>query len=248
MHTKNRFACLVPCYNEFTRLDICSFTSAAQSNPDIDFYFLNDGSTDNTLIAFECMKQSHANIFYFDYTVNHGKAEVIRKSMMNLSDESYSHIGFLDADLATPISEYLRLLEVAKNQVELDIIIASRVKLKGKNIKRNATRHWFSRIVLTVIDSIFRLEIYDTQCGCKIFKTEHLGLIFDRPFVTKWLFDIEILIRYTRVLSDTNILEMPLQEWTEVKGSKIKFIDFFLVPWNIFQLYRIYGRGVKSVK
>ncbi len=245
MHIKNRSACLVPCYNEFKRLDIFSFTAAAQSNPDIDFFFLNDGSTDNTLISIESMKQAHANIFYFNYTVNQGKAGVIRMSMMELSDENYTYIGFLDADLATPISEYLRLLEVAKNQVELDVIIASRVKIKGSNIQRNAIRHWFSRIVLTLIDSIFRLEIYDTQCGCKIFKTEHIGLIFNRPFVTKWLFDIEILIRYTRVLSDTNIMEIPLKEWKEVKGSKIKFIDFFLVPWNIFQLYRNYGRGLK---
>lgn len=242
MLMKKRAACLVPCYNESKRLDISGFMSAAEANPEVHFYFLNDGSTDDTVDAFKRMKQEHPNIFYFDYKVNQGKAEVIRKSMIQLADNSYPYIGFLDADLATPLDEFLRLLHIAEEQDDVEIILGSRVKLKGWDIQRNAIRHWFSRIVLTIIDSIFRLEIYDTQCGCKIFRNQHVEAVFSQPFVTKWLFDIEIFIRYTRSIKGIKILEIPLKQWQEVRGSKIKWVDFISVPWNILQLYLKYGR------
>jgi glycosyltransferase involved in cell wall biosynthesis len=235
-------ACLIPCYNESKRLDLAQFRHVAQHYPNLDLYFLNDGSSDETLQVLNAFSIDFSNVFVFDYGENQGKAEVIRASMMQLLDSEYEHIGFLDADLATPLEEFIRILDIAQNNY-YDITMGSRVKLKGWDIQRNALRHWFSRIVLTLVDGLFKLEIYDTQCGCKIFRRSILHVTFSKPFVTKWLFDIEVFVRYMRAFPKTEIMEVPLKQWKEVKGSKIKWTDFLAVPFNILQLYLHYGRN-----
>ena len=98
--------------------------------------------------------------------------------MLALAQSEYDYIGFLDADFATPFEEFKRLLEIVETE-DYDIIFGSRVKLKGWQIERNPIRHWFSSIVLTIIDTLFKLDIYDTQCVCKIFKREIIQLCFE---------------------------------------------------------------------
>ncbi len=229
-------ACLIPCYNEANRLDTKRYKDIFKDALDIHFYLLNDGSSDDTSRVLREISQDFQNVYVFDFPVNRGKAGVIREAMLQLQKTDYTYLGFLDADFATPFEEFQRLLDIAKHGGQ-DIVFGSRVKLKGWNISRNPIRHWFSRIVLTVVDTLFRLEIYDTQCGCKLFKRSQIATLFADPFVTKWLFDIEIFIRYSRSVSDSNIKEIPLNTWTEIKGSKLKIGDFLQVPLNILKLY-----------
>lgn len=234
-------ACLIPCYNEASRLDTSEYATMFEAAANVDFYLLNDGSTDETLAILNGLADDFEHVFVVDSQPNQGKAGVIRKGFLECQHKDYEFIGFLDADLATPFSEFQRLLNIAR-ETDYDIIVGSRVKLKGWKIERNAIRHWFSRIVLTVVDTLFRLEIYDTQCGCKLYRRHIVSQGFSEPFVTKWLFDIEVFIRCMRGVSNLRIKEIPLFEWKEVKGSKIKLTDFLSVPLNIFQLYRHYGR------
>ena len=235
-------ACLIPCYNESQRLDVDLYRQMVSTHTHIDFYLLNDGSTDDTIGVLNRVSDTFSNVFVKDFTPNQGKAGVIRAGMLELADSDYAYIGFLDADFATPFEEFKRLLEIVETE-DYDIIFGSRVKLKGWQIERNPIRHWFSRIVLTIIDTLFKLEIYDTQCGCKIFKTTVIKRCFTEPFVTKWLFDIEVFIRYLRNSPTIHIKEIPLRRWKEIKGSKLKIGDFLQVPLNIVQLYRHYGRA-----
>ncbi len=237
-----RFACLIPCYNESQRLDVDLYRQIVLNNPLIDFYLLNDGSSDNTIDVLKRVSEGNDNVVVKDFRPNRGKAGVIQSGMMELSDSKYDYVGFLDADFATPFEEFKRLTEIVENE-GYDVIFGSRVKLKGWQIVRNPIRHWFSRIILTVIDTLFKLEIYDTQCGCKIFKREIITVCFKENFVTKWLFDIEVFIRYLRKTSAPNIKEIPLYRWKEIKGSKLKIGDFLQVPLNILQLYSRYGRS-----
>ncbi len=268
-----RTVCLFPFYNEENRLDKDVFRGVFTQYKSVDFWLLNDGSTDGTLLLLEQLASEFEHVSVINSPVNLGKAEVIRRGMqlacgMNegIPEEftertGYDYIGFLDSDFATPYYEFerLRLIIEASNY---DIVWGSRVKLKGWNVTRNIVRHWFSRIILTLINTMFRLEIYDTQCGCKLFKREAAQELFAKPFVTKWLFDIEVFVRYKRwsarqVVAVGNaadggvkvgagavgesaverLYEVPLVQWTEIKGSKIKMKDFMLVPFNILKLW-----------
>jgi dolichyl-phosphate beta-glucosyltransferase len=235
-----KIACLLPFYNESSRINTSTFHQLFSAFPYIDFFLLNDGSTDNTQMCLDEFQNAHTHVRNISFPKNQGKAEVIRVAMLDFIDKDYEYIGFLDSDFATPLSEFDRLAKIAKSE-NLDLIFGSRVKLKGWDIHRNLIRHWASRMILTLVNTLFKLEIYDTQCGCKIFHKSILHTAFSKPFVTKWLFDIEVFIRCLQHSSDLKIKEIPLLSWKEIKGSKLKLKDFALVPYNIFKIYRKYN-------
>jgi hypothetical protein len=66
---------------------------------------------------------------------------------------------------------------------------------------------------------------WDTQSGLKIYKgDEKLLLILQHPFKTRWFFELEMLQRYVRMFgASLQIWEEPVDAWTDVKGSKIRF-------------------------
>ena len=89
------------------------------------------------------------------------------------------------------------------------------------------------------------LPIYDTQCGAKVFRnTEELRVIFGKPFRVNWTFDVEILARMLLVERTrrtppviASAVEYPLEEWTDVPGSKIGFGDFLVMFMELFKIF-----------
>jgi len=75
-----------------------------------------------------------------------------------------------------------------------------------------------------------------------------LAQIFAAPFLSRWVFDVEILARLSleRVASgglpvQECVSELPLYEWHDVKGSKIGPFEIFRVArdlWRIRVRYR----------
>ena len=104
-------------------------------------------------------------------------------------------IGFLDADLAAPIEEIDNLLKIIKIDKTKEVVFASRIQLIGSEIKRNYFRHFFGRVFATGVSNILNLPVYDTQCGAKLFRTEHAELIFSEHFISRWFFDVELFAR-----------------------------------------------------
>jgi dolichyl-phosphate beta-glucosyltransferase len=69
--------------------------------------------------------------------------------------------------------------------------------------------------------------VYDTQCGAKFFRaTPALSRALDRPFRSRWAFDVELLGRLlsggAEALREDDLLEVPLRRWTHVGGSKLR--------------------------
>ncbi len=231
--------CIIPFYNEEKRIDFSKFEEAF-SNKDIFFCLVDDGSKDNTLELLYNFKKQHNNIQVIKNKSNVGKAETIRLAMLELiTDAEVEYVGFLDCDFATPFYEYARLNKLIKEK-EMEVVFGSRIKLYGKDIERNASRHYFSRIFTTIANILFSLEIYDTQCGCKIFHKVLISDAFSKKFLSKWLFDIEIFTRLFSKNKKVRILEEGLYEWKEIGGSKIKITDFLKFPFELFYLFYKY--------
>lgn len=241
----NSIAIIIPCYNEELRLQQDKFIDYANQNPQIDLCLVNDGSTDDTYALLEKIaQQSIGNISTYNITHNVGKAEAIRQTMnVLLTRTQYLHIGFIDADLSAPLSEINALYRIALEK-KVKVVAGARIKLVGKIIHRNPLRHYLGRIFATYYDSLLKLRNYDTQCGLKIFERNIAQKIFDTSFVSNWFFDIELFVRARNILGyeqyNLQIIEEPLSEWREVKGSKLTIKDFMLAPYEVLKIYYKY--------
>lgn len=235
-----KIAIIIPCYNEAKRLKEKNIVSLI-NDTNVKLYFANDGSKDDTINILEKLKKiSPERIDVIDFKENQGKANTIYKAInLVLKEEKYDYLGYLDADFSTSPKEFIRIIDDLEKH-KYALIFGSRVKLLNSKINRKWQRHIIGRIIITLINFKFKLGVYDTQCGAKIFSTEMIKEAFDKPFYTSWLFDVEVFIR----LKQKNILqkakEFPLNEWKDVEGSKLGWRSAFKIFKELIVLFGKY--------
>jgi dolichyl-phosphate beta-glucosyltransferase len=239
---------VVPCYNEAHRLPVARFREFF-GDPNIGFIFVDDGSRDETVEVLEGLRKSREDLVsVLQLKVNQGKAEAVRRGINFALEHNAEFTGYWDADLATPLDAIPRFLAILAERPELDMVFGSRVKLLGRKVERRPARHYLGRVFATVVSLMLRLPIYDTQCGAKIFRVRPgTRDLFADPFLTRWVFDVEILARYIRKtgsadVAASRIYEYPLEEWEDVAGSKVKGADFPIALRDIARIYWNYLR------
>lgn len=236
---------IVPFFNEEKRMPLSEFLLAFETFPEIDFLLVNDGSSDQTRIILHDFAIKFSNVKTLNLKINQGKAEAIRAGILFSKQFEYQYLGYLDADLSTPISEMIRLLAFSKANPNLDITMGTRIKLLGNNVVRSSKRHYLGRIFATIISNfVLKTPVYDTQCGAKIIKSEVAHFLFEDKFQTRWLFDVEMLLRLKNAKGNLEnyVAELPLTTWIEKGNTKIKFKEFVNFP---FQLTKIYLKDAK---
>ncbi len=238
----NSLCIIIPCYNEARRFDREVFEKYYHDSR-IHFYFVNDGSSDDTSRMLEAIQKDKERVRVVHLEKNVGKAEAVRLGVLKAyKTEQFEYIGFWDADFATPLTEIDKMTEVSRSGFQ--IIAGSRIKRLGARIERSAFRHYFGRIFSTLVTKLFQLPIYDTQCGAKLFHQSSIPVLFDESFHDKWMFDLELFIRYRNSRGARSLVndcyEHPLSSWKEVGGSKLRSTDFFKVPFQIVRLFLHY--------
>ncbi|WP_286915058.1 glycosyltransferase [Flavobacterium sp. UBA4197] len=234
---------IIPFYNESERIAIHDYTTAFQEYASTDFLLVNDGSTDTTASVLMAFQQAYANVSTLLLPENAGKAAAIRTAVLNAPTDQYAYIGYLDADLATPITELIKMLAFAGENPEYHFIMGSRIKKMGSQIVRYQYRHYFGRVFATIVSNfILKTPIYDTQCGAKVIDRQLAVQLFEQPFLTRWLFDVELLLRYKKGNKNfTNqVYEYSLNTWIEKGASKITLKDLFGFPFQLLKIYRKY--------
>jgi len=212
---------VVPCYNEEKRLDLAAFEEGAQG--EVQILFVDDGSKDNTVPMIQKFIEGKSNLHVHRCPKNGGKAAAVREGMLfvlkhpTLSKATW--VGFWDADLATPLWEVPNMIQYADfYSTQVDSIWGSRVYRLGSKIVRSPKRHYLGRGFATVIAVLLGVESYDSQCGAKLFRREHIELAFGESFLSNWIFDVEIMLR----LKGKQLIEYPLRQWEDIPGSKVK--------------------------
>lgn len=240
----SKYLFIIPCYNEEKRINLDAFGSFLSSKEETySFLFVNDGSKDNTAGLIESFCENRANAELLNLKKNVGKAEAIRSGVLSANSEKYNYIGYFDADLATPLNELVRLTTLSEEKSHALFLMGSRIKILGITvIKRKLSRHYIGRIFATIVSNLLQLPVYDTQCGAKLIKSELAKEIFMEPFSSKWLFDVELLFRIKKVHPDyaTKVVEMPLNKWEDIAGSKIKMSYYLKAPIDLLRIYLRY--------
>ncbi|MEO8099708.1 MAG: glycosyltransferase [Acidobacteriota bacterium] len=241
---------VIPCYNEAKRFPVARIDQFLEQNPNISLILANDGSRDETVQVLQRLQNGHPHrIRILDRAVNRGKAETVREGMLAGLDGSSPPevLGYWDADLATPLEAVFDMVSLLETQPALQMVFGARVNLLGRQIRRRATRHYLGRIFATVVSTMLGMPIYDTQCGAKLFRVgPALRELYEEPFSSRWVFDVEIIARWIRVNRfdreqvKQTIYEYPLHAWEDVGGSKVKPYDFILAFFDILRIYRRY--------
>ncbi len=241
---------VVPCYNEAARLDLAAFRDFELRGRRSLFCFVNDGSGDQTLAVLQRLCGERSDLgFVIDLPRNSGKAEAVRQGLLGALGLGAKAVGFWDADLATPLSELARFCDVLEANPEVELVLGSRVRLLGRQIERSASRHYLGRVFATGASLTLGLPVYDTQCGAKLLRvTPRLPALLAEPFLTRWIFDVELIARLGRsaaaggVPIERRLYELPLLKWTDVPGSKVRPWDFLYSGLELARIWNAYRR------
>ena len=244
---------VVPCYNEAERLDGVPFMAWLATHPHYRLRFVNDGSTDATRDCLEALvKTNPGQVRVIHLQPNSGKAEAVRRGLLEVLDAGEAtFMGYFDADLSTPLAELPLLVEALEARPGCRMALGSRVLLMGRDIRRNPARHYLGRVFATLASLVLDLPVYDTQCGAKVMRVgPDWSRLLAFPFVTRWVFDVELisrLMRWERSLRpDGNpgrhLVEVPLRRWVDMQGSKVKPIDGLIAFVDLARLYSLNRR------
>ena len=104
-------AVVVPCFDEAARFDVDAFVGLAAK---VDRLLLvDDGSTDGTAALLDAVADRAGDrVRVLRLGRNGGKAEAVRAGLAAALDGGATIAGYFDADLATPVDELLRLIDV----------------------------------------------------------------------------------------------------------------------------------------
>ena len=241
----NSLVIVIPCYNEYERLNTGSYEAFLKENNNTRIIFSNDGSTDNTIEKLNAIRSiAPDKVFINSLEKNKGKAEAIREGVLYCftSDLQFDRIAYLDADGATSLEE----CQSISQQIGESVIFAfgSRILKIDSNIVRKPYRHIIGRVLATVISGQLKIHVYDTQCGCKVFSSDLAKEVFSERFISKWLFDVEIFHRIIRLYGTEKMRhicrEIPLQDWIDTADSKVSFAYSFRIWYDILRIKRKY--------
>ena len=246
---------VVPCYNEATRLPVGRFYEFARSRPEIRFLFVNDGSSDATAGVLDDLAAVDRSRFLVRHLrTNSGKAEAVRHGVCEALRLQPEYVGYWDADLATPLEEIPRFIDVLERRADVRIVLGTRANLLGRKIERRPLRRMLGRLFARVASRSLGVSIFDTQCGAKLLRrTAAVEAAFAAPFCVRWIFDVELLARLAHLAEPnatglaSGVYELPLEQWRDVPGSKLKGRDFVNAIGELWRIHRQYRNAPIAV-
>ena len=193
--------------------DYAIFFAKNYSGP-FELVVVLNGCTDDTLGVVQKVAAEFLSIRSLEFKEPIGKGGALIEGL-KLAKHS-DLIGYVDADGSTPPGAFL---DLAKKIGTADCIIGSRW-LPGAVIHQSQQSHrrFASRVFHKIIQTLFWMNIRDTQCGAKVMKTEAVQKIHDRLSIADMAFDINLL--YSLKHAGFKIVEVPT-EWTDKAGSKV---------------------------
>jgi glycosyltransferase involved in cell wall biosynthesis len=240
---------VVPCYNEERRFDAAAFAAFVRAHPAAALCLVDDGSSDRTAERLEGLRAACGSeaVRIVRLPRNAGKAEAVRQGMLQAAAwKPFEYLAYWDADLAAPLEEVCAMQTLAAAQPACLIVLGSRIRRLGAAITRSAARHYAGRVFATLASLVLRLPVYDTQCGAKLLRAAVVPRMFEAPFVSRWLFDVELLARIRNLAAAEGLtgfaIESPLQSWRERHGSSVTAGAFLQAPLELWTIARRYNR------
>lgn len=254
---RSKLILVVPCYNEARRIPLDLFERFLSRHEEIAVCFVDDGSTDSTReMLLNFVTRNDESSCLLSISKNSGKADAVRYGILEMlkQETSCPYIGYWDADLATPLEQSLEFLALIDGNSMIYAVVGSRWVHLGANIERGYVRNIIGMLMAALIASYLKLNLYDSQCGAKIFRSTIALEMFRKRFVSRWLFDVEIFKRLKQflaqqlhvdeaVMMNMHCRELPLHSWRDVADSKLHLSDALSIFFEIIRIAWHYRRG-----
>lgn len=217
---------IIPVYNEEARVgktlgDSLDYLQKRKIRAEV--LVVDDGSKDRTIQVvekFHKKAKGTQTLKVLKQGVNRGKGAAVRLGALRAKGEV---VLYMDADNATPLSEFDKFRPLFKNGIQ--VVIGSRAVDRSQvKIPQPLYRQILGRTANLVIQVLVVWGIWDTQCGFKAFSREAANAIFPRQTIDRFGFDFELLFLAHKL--GFSIQEVSVQ-WFNSPYSKVRLRDYF---------------------
>lgn len=226
-----RLSVIVPAFNEglHIRENLLAISDLLKGR-DAEIIAVDDGSTDDTLAEIKRAVKIRPGIKPVQLKSNAGKGASLFRGFDHAQGDV---IVFFDSDLEIAPQYIVKLLAVMEDE-GADVVAG----VKDPNSNRfPAPRRMTSSLYRNTVKFLFDLSITDTQTGIKAFKREVLENAIPRMSVSRFAFDLELLVAAGRF--GYKIVEYPVEISYVRKGGmgRMKFGAFFATFVDTLGIY-----------
>lgn len=165
---------VVPCYNEEDAVpvfykEIVKVAEQFKGIAKMEFVFVDDGSSDNTLKEIKELREKDDRVKYVSFSRNFGKEAALYAGLQKAEGDL---VATMDVDLQDPPSLLPEMYEMIKNE-GYECIATRRVTRKGEP----PIRSFFARCFYRLINKISKTEIVDGARDYRLMKREVVDAI-----------------------------------------------------------------------
>ncbi len=206
-----KISIVVPCRNEEASIplfyeEVCKVLDGMKKKATAEFVFVNDGSTDQTLLELRELAEHDPRVRYISFSRNFGKESAM---YAGLEASTGDYVTTMDADLQDPPELLEKMFEILE-EGEYDCVATKSTNRRGYSFFRKIFTKWFYQLIgkISKIEMVpgardFRLmtrQMIDAVLSMKEYNRYSKGLFSFVGFDTKWIdFELE-----ERVAGKTN--------------------------------------------
>ena len=216
---------VVPCFNEEESIPL--FYAALEKereflvNADIEYIFVNDGSTDNTLNVLRSLaKEDKERVKFISFSRNFGKEAGLYAGLQQATGD---YVAVMDVDLQDPPEMLPEMLQIIREE-EYDCVGTRRVSRDGEP----PIRSFFARQFYRIINNISETEIVDGARDYRLMTRQMVNAILSMEEYNRFSKGI-----FSWVGFDTKYLEYKNQE--RVAGE---------TSWSFWSLFKYSLDGI----
>ena len=188
---------------------------------------------DNTAEFSRDFASSHKGVSVLEFKHYTGKGGAVIEGFRKAKGEI---IGFVDADNSTKPEEFFRLFSAL--QQGFDVAVGSRGLPDSELVKKQPLhRLMLGKAFHSIVEALFGLGIYDTQCGAKVFRRPVVEKILCEKVSSGFEFDVQMLWIAKR--AGFRIKEVGIA-WENSEDSKVSLSDPLKM---LFGLARLRAKG-----
>lgn len=221
---KDKISIVVPCFNEEEVLPLFFRTVqekvASRAFFEVEYIFVNDGSTDSTIEVLRELRRKNENVHYVSFSRNFGKEAAL---YAGLKEAEGNYVAVMDADLQDPPEMLLEMYQILISK-DYDCVGSRRVTRKGEPVIRSFFAKMFYRVMAKISD----VEIVDGARDFRLMKRYVVNAILEMNEYNRFSKGIFCWVGFkTKYLEYENI---------ERAGGMTK--------WNFWKLFKYSIEGV----